>query len=560
MNFKIYCYKCIYDSSVPRNERHPFSNYSPSTYAKIDLLDWCFSVSPQKFSSVLAEDTIKQGVLRYEAGNFTIELLPDNFLQNYFMSLSENAGDFDRVIHIVEVVYNNNIIFVGYFNHNGINQKYSDDDYENITIDVNGMEKKFKEYYSNKELKSWSYDNDFFCDNRYAKQTAISLEPTTCNEYPYYARAIPDDFFWSFLFDFKLTVQTPALPPEYSAIPGMKRWVNNIPHLHSNRPHFTGYFWWLRSGYKRFYEEKYSVFDLLENSCNANGWKWYIKGNSWNSFELVIINRSEKFNNETYILDNYGIVEYDMGFQQYTALFNYIVIPAGAWDCGLHNIGGASYKMIFNNSFQEYNSHPIFKHVNNSIGIGDVRPNSEWLTYNLDTPFYYDNDYHVYDSIKGLSDLTGHRSYYESNLFSQRKAVDYFLNNKYFLQVDGGSHTTWTGCDLNNRINTNQRVSSSGFNFTGNCGDMFFYTNLNENSGLEVRYLRDYNHFSRTELFFNNFAPMLYRPTKLCHEIEILAVLPNPLAGVSFRQKDYIINSLEINLESETTKMTITEL
>ena len=507
-------------------------------------MDYCPELSRLKFQSVLLNPDIKSSSLHYESGNITLELFPDSLLVQYFFEPTMNYNDFSRITYIIKIQYNNEVhpTWKGFMNYDSIHRSFSESEYGAIKLEISSVDKFFKEYFSALPCPEHS---SVFANQIYPIHAPWFHNPN-CQEDNDLAYFIEDDIFWRKLFGSKCYFVTPPLP----LTPGFtnpKRLVNNIPQLFSAAGSaYQDDFLWLRSGYKRF--QFLSVFDLFEKSCNAHGWKWRIIPNADNSYTIVMTNRGVAPSTIVDISLSNDSFEYDECYWIYKQLYDYIIIP-----CGYHLNRSAStqndgIKMITSMHSPVINESSFFRDIYNE--------NSQ---YKLTTWFTSDKKYsaknHLSSDVFDWAEI-----YYNSDQFDNRTVDRKYIKNDNILTIDAGDHfDDKTVCDLSSLINRHGEVGESqrDLAFTGCCGDMFFIWDLDHPDGTHIM---DYNKYSQTPHFWNNFAPLLNTNMKKSYEIDIDKKILNPDTGFRINNKIYAAESVEPDLINESSKIIMTEV
>lgn len=428
----------------------------------------------------------------------------------------------------------------------GIKRSFTEEDPGHIQLEIQSVEKYFKEYYSTKTCP----DHTTVFGNAVLPVHAPWFNSPLCTEDPSYAIFLDDATFWRKIFGLKCNFTTPSLPPLPSGIASAKRWVNNIPQLYSDSTSETDEHWFLRAGYKRF--QQLTVYDLFEKACNSHGWKWRITSNTANTFNIKMSNRAEIFPT-TLNLSLSNVDEYHESFFLYKKLYDYIIIPAGYhyWQINsTSSTEGDAIKMITNLHS------PV---INNSSFFRDMYCYNNHTKYRLTTLFSLSKKYSIKralatDSFEWAEVTTN------SDDFADRTVALKNIKNDNILIIDAGEHSaSRTVCDLATRINRPGTRGSSpdDLEFTGCVGDMFFLWNP-DSSGTKYKML--YNEYSQTTHFWNNFASLLPGSIKKVYELTYPDIILNPDFTPVINSAPYALDSLEVDHYNKTSKLIVTEL
>ena len=143
--------KLTYASDVPRNERYPFSPYEFIQSPSVDLAPYLSDVSTLKYQSIFQSE-IKTATIQYESANLAITLCPDATIREMFFPEAFNYVH-DRFIFIFEFYSHiGQKLFTGFANYQNISRDFNLESNGKITIEILGMEKAFKDYFSLRPL------------------------------------------------------------------------------------------------------------------------------------------------------------------------------------------------------------------------------------------------------------------------------------------------------------------------------------------------------------------------------------------------------------------------
>ena len=150
---------------------------------------------------------------------------------------------------------------------------------------------------------------------------------------------------------------------------------------------------------------------------------------------------------------------------------------------------------------------------------------------------------------------------YSSASFFDRSTTRIRIDNKFILYIDAGENTYGSAVDLNTKANANDVTGlgtiANGFYHKGSYGSMMFYR--------DGVYIRNYDDYSKTDTFRNNFKTILKNK-----DSDTIEVLWNALftdyygsgysqivlsGGGAYLNATWDITELELDLINETTKM-----
>jgi len=496
----------------------------------------------------------------YDVNNISLKLsgLKNNkFLMNYF-------GLFDRTNILqfrrfyIDLKYNGTNYMSGYINPDNIKEIFNNTGQtEIITVQILDMMKEFKQYFSGKDLTSPYHSTQGFGNNGLVEVTVLpwagdprsedsngTAENTLCTA----------KTFFSVLFP--MNINTQVIGPG----PGNQAWndwyVNNIPQMFYQSGVTNN--WFLRSGYKRFWQQGFSVFDFLECVCYAMGWTWFITQRPYtNLYELYlnIINRSEAENTTTSI--PFGNVEddWEIGYKLNTSDFEYLIIPDGnITSNGYYHTQGNCFKMVTLKHSPVINQSHFFERIGGSPNGYILYPYTSFSTR------YAIENARAQEAFDWAEIEYNGNPNWNNNRDTHRK----FIKSKKIIYLDGGEHTTMkTVVNTNSGRNypaTSMGESDRDIIFNGNCGSMLFkFGGNNATIGL------DYNSYTQSETFRNNYLPFVNASNGQTVDVNIKGLYPNihskynfTGSGMDFFDNSFFtVKSIELDFIKETTKMSL---
>lgn len=556
-NVEIFCRILQWDATVEYKKRSIFNTVEnpPSVGKTVDLMPYCMELGELSFNTI--GDSIAEEInsLFYEAGNVRLKLsgIKNNkFIQNYFALFNIN-GILAYRQYAVEIRFNGQTIFAGVVTQDSIVENFRNgNDNEIVGIQITGLEKEFKEYYSNKDLADHGTvfnqsNNDTYAlgwngDSR-SEDNGIN-GAGLCR-----AKALRGVLAQNF--------NTNNLIINSSLV---DKWhVNNIPQFHynsayNNRP------WFIRSGYKRFQQENYSIYELFDKICNSMGFEWYIRRRPFTPsnqfrYEIVIENRKDITNGVTEL--EYKLLEFDLGYKINKTDFEYLIIPDGNISSnGFYHTAGNSYKMSTLKLPYIVNNSNFFFNV-----TGD--PNGYQL-YPLPSPQKY-----AIENAKAEEKFRWAEVEYNGspNWDDNRIVNKKFIKSDKIVYLDGGDHNEMrTVVDTSNGINypaTSMGESDTDIIFSGCCGSMLFRYS-NDNIGTQSLGL-DYNDYTQGATFKENFKTLVNNLSNNTVTIKYKGALTDPKKGIKivnshkefFNNSIFRITDLKLDLVNEISTITL---
>ena len=538
---KILC-KCFeFDHGLPFSERSIFNTAATKwpVGPTVDLMDYAIDIGKLSYSAIRTELEAGYNSLVYDCGDMTIKLsgIKNNkFLVNYFDLYNTNhANTFKQ--YIIQIKYNNQITFIGTLNQDNISElNNSSKTSEIITIQLLGLEKEFKRYFGALPLPDHKsiFINGFLLPWGFKSDT----------EDKEFACCLNVSQFFSSLF------QINALGPPW--------FVNNIPQMYVTTQ-FPDQQWYIKSGYKRFYQDnKYSCFDLLDKTCDAMGWRWQVNhlGESFENFQLMIRNNSD-YGLPVLQIDYGALDNYKIGYQINRCDIDYIIIPDGYYKTGTYfgKQGKPFYMMT--NKFSPINETRFFEGFHHGTG------NQGFYTF---WPWNNQKRYCVENAeAKDTLDY-GEIYYWDPGNWSHNTNDRKFIKSNKILFLDGGSHDSQsTVCAASTGRNYNAidvGQDPADILFRGCCGSILFQYDPGQYWNIQ----NDYNNYCKSSTFTRNFLPLLEGGNNQTIESDLKGVITDPLVTIRFINSNnsffqnslFALNQLEVDYINESSKILLT--
>jgi len=555
---EILCRILQWDASVEFKKRSMFNTVEnpPTESSVIDLMPYCMELGEVSFNSI--GDNIDEEInsLFYQAGDVNIKLTGikrNKFLQNYF-ALFDMTGILQYRQYPIEIRYEGKTIFAGIVTQDSIKENFTTArDSETINLQIVGLEKEYREYYSNRELLDHgivfstmngdTYDLGWNGDPR-SEENGVNGRGL-CR-----SKALRGVLQQNFNTENLLVGNGLA----------DKWYVNNIPQFFYN-PAYNVKPWFMRSGYLRFQQEGYSVYELFDCICNAMGWEWQIKRRPYiasNVFEYELLITDRKDNGNIGIeIDYQKVIEIELGYQLSKTDFEYLIIPDGNISSnGFYHTAGNCFKMATKKISPIINNSVFFFHVE-----GD--PNGYQL-YPLPEPQKYAIENAKAENKFDWAEIRYNGSpNWNDNRIIERK----FIKSEKIVYLNAGSHSNMKTV-VNTRGGRNYPATSTGQDdrdllFSGNCGSMLFRYYLDD-IGTQLLGV-DYNDYSQGATFRDNFKSLLNNINSQRLEIKYKGLLTEPKGTLKIKNSHntFFINSvfsitdLKVDLINEISTITL---
>jgi len=537
---KVYCKRIIFQDSVPANEVNYFNKNASALsgidqkYEITDVID--ISTIKYDHSKVLSGDTLD---LIKKCSNVNITI---GTIQNSYADYFHVKSTLKRYLYVFWVVWDNVTIFTGATNQEGI--KYNEDtspSSEQIKIEVKSMLNHFLDY------NRTQYCNITEMEPYFNLLMDVSGGISTSEFRSTYLQGFLSQLFKC---NFNLTtINNTGRDWEINRQPYFHVTSDNVYHFIPNgfrkigAPTGTGYDGEIIGQY----ETKTGFFVKL---CNAMGWEFELKGNYTNELTtLTISNRYAPTLAITASSEDIADINYNTEFDN--SLVDYIVIRDGqvTADVGIHN-GSNTIPIKIISLYSTYsNNGYFFKSAYNETAIWKLRT-------------YGSGEYYLASNTVSEGDYLdfGKISYYSSSFFG-RTTLRNRIDNNFILYIDAGENTKGSAVNLFSKgqvldADTIGNITR-GFWYKGSYGSMLFYR--------ESGYYRNYDDYSKTDTFRNNFKTLLKNKDSDTIEVTWNKLFTDYYGGNysqivlndsnSYLNTTWNITELELDLKAEQTKM-----
>jgi hypothetical protein len=553
-NLKIYCQCWEFNHSISLTDRSIFNKTAQKWKVgdEIDLMDYAMNVSSLRYSTSRNEANGNYNSLINTAADMTLKLSgikDDSFLINYF-GFYDTTGVVAFRQYIITILYDNIPVFSGYLNQDSLFSNYDTSaNSDIIDVQILSIKKEFVRYFDtadldvNNEARIKNYQ-DIFYDGFQCPWRLWS----GYDEDKDYQFAVRPSTLIQKMTGLDSVISSPSIE-NIGGDPMLSWYVNNIPAFFKDNNSNN---WWIKSGYKRFWQKTVSTYYFIDKLCTSMGWSWDLKNEGYSgNYGLTLANNSE-FNGTVIEIDYSKLIDMRVGFTLKSDL-DYIIIPCGYVNAPRYHTQGIPVKILSTkNTF-----------VNNSqfFGYFEGTPNGYQL-YKGDPPAVY-----VYENAQKPSEYDIREFWYDAeggNWGDGLNQRDLQIVSNKILLLDGGNHDehcTVINTSLGWQQNTCD-ISSLGTDygilFRGSVGDCCFKASLSNQSQL----IQDYNSYSQTTDFKNNFISLLGGNTQTI-EGWINEVIFEPQAAIQFintendfyKNYKFAINELEVDMVNERTKI-----
>jgi hypothetical protein len=536
-NIKILCQAYKFTDESLASEKRNYYNTSANKVTvgnEINLMDFAISIGTLSFSRITQDKD--SGGLIYEVGDVSLELSGrkmDRFLMNYFL-FNSSSLELDFRKYRIRILYDNEEIWTGFVMTGDVSEKFNNTKTtEVINVRVLSSEKELIEYMTSIKMLA---------------PADIFQIPATAIRLPWWYDSRTEDnhtdtcsstYFW-YIIQKTLGINVNS--------GNLYNWmIANIPQMFKSDGTSP---WFIRSGYKRFWEQNWTFKEYFFKVCNALGWSWKLKNDAF-----YIQNRNE-FNYPVKTLYAEDLQELSIGYELNKTI-NHIVIPDGQLSSMLYHTGldsdmGIRFKLISNSA--KVNNHTnFFEYFTGKSGI------AEECYYNLWVSDYFRN------TIKNNED-NDNWNYVERWIYEQQwghigtEAFSILKENT--LIIDAGSQpTTKTMCQVDNTYNK-PAETREGYDkailFSGNCGASLFQ--YGADAGICAL---DYHDYCKTNTFRNNFLSLITGNGNRVIDYDTKGVILSPEFIIkplnnkypAIHNMEYAIDKLEVDLVSENSRM-----
>jgi len=516
----ILCYKYGFDTDLEIQEVNFFtsqSNYSLS--GTIDLYHYAVedSLTPIEITVETVDDEKK---LFFETSTVSLKCFNENLTST--QKLSEFFQLYNQDVYfkyLINIKNDEDIVYTGVLYPENI--KMIDREQEIIDLSIVGIEKEFKEYYSNKYIPDLPADD-------------ISM-PTQFNSPGFHSSG--------FDYHVKNTYFKADYITNIRFYIGAQYYIIHNPYLYRPDNKFINDEIFCKVGYKSFQHEEFNLYDFFKGICLSMGWVWY-----FNNREMIVRNR--------YDITNFPILEidYDEKFIKHDV------------ENQMSEIGGDNI-MIDDGEFWSSGEllSPFALNTRKEVDVKGNRKillsekNVSTLTTNpfkqlafISTSYEINySDFKTYifgeENISNINlkevycyPTSDHTSIYENNKSynaSMTLRVTPIVNsrsNAGMLDITlARSAPHGDNYGYGNFYTYNNQPSGNSFGYRGNPGNCLMRYNLS------TQKVENYQHYVTTETFKNNFKPLLKSKLQLLLTIEYEGIITNPSYIVKIKNYPY---------------------
>lgn len=519
----IFCYKYQFQNNIEIQEVNFFTepvNYSLTR--TLDLYEYLYenSLSPVEISVESIDDDKK---LFYETSNVNLKCFNDTLSNNY--KLSDFFQLYNQEVfykYLINIVYDDEIVYTGIIYPENI--KMLDRETEIIDISIVGIEKEFKEYYSNKYIPDLPTGENTipFADNNHGFYTS-NLDYHLRHTY--------------FKADYLSNIRLIGIGGEY--------YIAHNPYLFTPEPNFINSEVFCKTGYRCYQHDNFNLYDFFKSICLSMGWVWY-----FNNREMIIRNR--------YDVTHFPILEID-----YDEKFNTHDVENQFSEIGGDNImidDGEFWSLGgFGNLLSPYGTN-VGREVdlkgNRKIVLSEK--NVPTLTTN---PFNklvfitetYEINYSDFKSYVFTEENISNVNLKEVYCYPPATPTSIFENNKSYnasmtlrvnpiinsrgsagmLDITLARTTGGDNYGNGNFYTFNVQPTDNAFAYTGNPGNCLLRFNYSTHK------IENYQHYITTDTFKNNFKPLLKSKLQLLLTIEYDGIITNPSYIVKIKNYPY---------------------
>jgi hypothetical protein len=518
---KILCHKYQFNSDIEIQEVNFFTSASNNTLIQtIDLYDYIIkqSLSPIEISVETVDDNQK---LFYETSNVSLKcfnkIVNDNVsLSDFFQLYTQNS----YFKYLINIEYDDRVVYTGILYPENI--KMLDREQEIIDLSIVGLEKEFKEYYSNKYIPSLP-------EFETALPTENFLPGFNSSELGYHLR---NTFFTA---PYITNIRLIGLGLYY---------IIHQPYLFRPDNKFINDEVFVKTGYRCYQRDEYNLYDFFKSICLSMGWVWY-----FDNREMIIRNR--------YDVRNFPVLEIE-----YNDKFEKHDVENQFSDVGGDNI------MIDDGEFWSngYLLSPTNGHTLKEVDITGNRKivlsdkNVDTVTTNpfrqlkfISTSYEINySDFKVYkfgeENITNINlkevycypasdptDIIEKNKSYNASMTLRVNPIINSRNQAGMINItQARTRPNGDNYGYGNYFTTVATLSDNTFAYRGNPGNCLVRyntesTHLNEN----------YQHYITTETFKNNFRPLLKSKLQLLLTIEYDGVLTSPSYIIKIKNYPY---------------------
>lgn len=532
-------------SDDKRNFFHPSSG-KYTVGEPVNLTPYLASID--RLSSARSINNTDKSTLQYDFGDLKFSVVGirnNHFLEDFFLIKDTQNLTFRRFYTIV-FKYQNVAKFIGYIDNFSIIEAFRRPTSKNNTniIDLSAisLSKQLQTYLSTIDLPNPA---DVFTDG-YSQPLPWKLDTRTEDQGTVRCSSMP--VYW-------LISKITGINTGTS---GIADWhICNIPQMFKTEFSTS---WFVRSGYKRWYEEGLTVYQFLDYLCKSFGWEWklihYLENPA--SYAIIIKNRTDYSQPVIYLPFSKRI---ESSIQNTSAgAVKHIIIPDGQlrsfnYRTGLGQEMGVRFKMISNSA--KVNNHTnFFETFTGKAGVG---ANCDYV---MQVSNYFrsalkekeDNDrYHYGERWLTAQNWNNYAVERFSVLLNETLIIDAGTQTKMRMVVDPASTWNYPALDYGSGL--------WDIVYSGNVGACCVVRAMDNNN-----FITDYHEYCKTDQFKNNYAPFLGGGSGKTIPYETVGIYMNPDVTVKFTETDdpfyrdgeFAVNSLDTDYENNASKFILT--
>lgn len=537
-NYKILVKKYRFNSETDLDEVNYFSNAVKVLEGELDLTEYVVKSESVKLESnrLRVEDKSNVRSVRRMSSNIELQISDiDHSMREFF----EVFNDSTYLIYVVELRRrsDNVIEWKGVLKQDSIDELIDDakanNEIEIIKLTIAGFDVEFKEYFSNKKLR----DVNIFWNSHTPGLTpgVVYKYFLGGGSYQFY-NFESVQFFWLCEQIFGVGVRV-----EYSFY---NYYVSRRGFLVRRPEQGDNNFVYIKCGFDRIKDTEETCWGWLEKTCNAKGWDFYF----WDGY-LKIENRYKEGTTSRTLSTN-DFETYTIKKDKAEKSYKDIIIPdgeliiTGEGGSDRKKYEGARVRYISNNRRYTDSNHFTSLKENNSTG-------TLWGHYY--TRFYNsDADYYRLATVY----------YMIFTIFSDYKTL---LNNGY-LSISAGStgnkmvaYNEKGGFNYLYEHGVSQPIGTEDdeFAYSGNYGNCLFRVENNK--------VITYNDECKTDIFYQNFAPLMYSkaiPNRLIgkYNYSISDYSKIDVVDGGEANGSYMIDKFRRDLNNESTELELIKL
>lgn len=553
LTFKLFCtiYKFT-DPELPLDERNFYNPDADKSIVtpEFDITEYLTELPKLTFNKITRDEFSSSPSVVTEYGdlrcNFT-GIRNSRIMQSIFR-IYDTTNQWALYKYYFRAAYGSDTVFKGFLDIDSV--KMPESSFTNlasnkiISANIISRDKEFNKYIETRSLPN----PNFYFNGLYPKLPLPWYNDSRSEDN--HSHLCSSAFIWHFLYqllDRNFTIQANT---DYA-------WeICNIPQLFNSVASGN---WFVKSGYKRFWQESYTIKQFIQAMCNSFGWTF-----EFHQYEdRLILAERRNYGNGTLTIP-YSLTGEKEISNKYNKGFKHILIPAGGHQSQTGIAGfimddhrySRHYKLI-SNSVPVNNQNNQFLSISGNAGVGQN------YQYALITPLKFKYQIKDEDSAKyipiGDSWLIDYTPY--TNVFDFHN-----LRVDDTLILDAGSHSAMkTICNLTDTHNYASKDFGADWQdqlFDGNVGDCFVVRNSLDTNKLSL----DYHAHCKTDNFLNNFAALLDPQIGKNTSVVINTPVTKPYSEIIFTDAPeyytgrFVIQSIETDFQKRNSKLSISKL